>query len=61
MELMYGTGVRVSELVGISLDDIDFNGLRLRIRGKGKKERIVPLADFHIKFIQKYLSVEMKL
>lgn len=57
MELMYGTGVRVSELVGISLDDIDFNGLRLRIRGKGKKERIVPLADFHIKFIQKYLSV----
>lgn len=57
MELMYGTGVRVSELVGIKLDDIDFEGLRLRVRGKGKKERMIPLADFHIDFIKKYLSV----
>ncbi len=57
MELMYGTGVRVSELVGIRLDDIDFEGLRLRVRGKGKKERMIPLAEFHIDFIKKYLSV----
>lgn len=56
MELMYGTGVRVSELVGIKLDDIDFQGLRLRVRGKGKKERMIPLADFHIEFIKKYIS-----
>ena len=57
MELMYGTGVRVSELVGIKIDDIDFEGLRLRVRGKGKKERIIPLAEFHIKFIRKYISL----
>ncbi|MCX8084008.1 MAG: tyrosine recombinase XerC [Calditerrivibrio sp.] len=57
MELMYGTGVRVSELVGIEIDDIDFVGMRLRIRGKGKKERMIPLADFHISFLKKYLTL----
>ncbi|ADR19020.1 site-specific tyrosine recombinase/integron integrase [Calditerrivibrio nitroreducens] len=56
MELMYGTGVRVSELVGIKIDDIDFQGLRVRVRGKGKKERMIPLAEFHIDFIKKYLA-----
>ncbi|MGC8768749.1 site-specific tyrosine recombinase/integron integrase [Calditerrivibrio sp.] len=56
MELMYGTGVRVSELVGIKIDDIDFQGLRLRVRGKGKKERMIPLAEFHIDFIKQYLA-----
>ncbi|MCA1981141.1 MAG: tyrosine recombinase XerC [Calditerrivibrio sp.] len=57
MELMYGTGVRVSELVSIKQDDIDFEGVRLRVRGKGKKERIIPLANFHVDFIKRYLSV----
>ncbi|MEF3255550.1 MAG: tyrosine-type recombinase/integrase [Deferribacterales bacterium] len=57
MELMYGTGIRVSELVSIKEEDIDYEGMRLRVRGKGKKERIIPLAEFHIKFIKRYMEV----
>ena len=56
LELLYGTGVRVSELVGLNMGDVDFSGARIRIRGKGKKERILPLADFHIKLIKDYLG-----
>lgn len=57
LELMYGTGMRVSELVGLNISDIDFGGMRIRVRGKGKKERIVPVADMHVKMIRDYLSV----
>lgn len=57
LELMYGTGMRVSELVGLNISDIDFGGLRIRVRGKGKKERIVPIADLHISMIRQYLDV----
>lgn len=56
LELMYGTGVRVSELVGLNLSDIDFGGCRILVRGKGKKERIVPVADMHIELIKDYLD-----
>ncbi|MCD8552746.1 tyrosine recombinase XerC [Seleniivibrio sp.] len=56
LEMMYGTGVRVSELVGLGINDIDFGGLRIRVKGKGKKERIVPLADMHIEMIKEYLD-----
>lgn len=56
LELMYGTGVRVSELVGLNVSDIDFGGMRIRVRGKGKKERIVPVADMHISMIRDYLN-----
>jgi integrase/recombinase XerC len=58
LELMYGTGVRVSELVGLNMADIDFGGLRIRVRGKGKKERIVPIADIHIRMINDYTDAK---
>jgi len=58
LELMYGTGVRVSELVGLNLSDIDFSGCRILVRGKGKKERIVPIADMHIQMINEYIDVK---
>jgi integrase/recombinase XerC len=43
LEMLYGCGVRVSELVGMNLDDIDFSDRWVRIRGKGRKERQVPV------------------
>jgi integrase/recombinase XerD len=43
LEVLYGTGVRVSELVGLSLGDIDLDAALLRAFGKGSKERIVPI------------------
>ena len=43
LELLYGCGVRVSELAGLSLDDVSFEDASVRVLGKGNKERIVPL------------------
>lgn len=42
LELLYASGIRISELVGIDLDDIDLRARLLKVRGKGAKERIVP-------------------
>ena len=43
LEVLYGTGLRIAELVGLSLQDVDLDGALLRAFGKGRKERIVPL------------------
>ena len=43
LEVLYGTGVRISELVGLSLGDVDLDAALLRAFGKGGKERIVPI------------------
>ncbi|MDZ7636729.1 MAG: tyrosine recombinase XerC [Bryobacterales bacterium] len=44
-ELLYGCGLRVSELVGLDRDDIDFTDRVMRVRGKGRKERMVPFTE----------------
>lgn len=56
LELMYATGVRVSELIGIKLNDIHLTMGLLQTLGKGDKERIVPLGDYAIDWIQRYLE-----
>jgi integrase/recombinase XerC len=55
-ELLYGCGIRNSELTGIRLDDIHWSAEQINIRGKGKKERIVPLGDAAAGAIRDYLS-----
>jgi integrase/recombinase XerC len=55
-ELLYGCGIRNSELTGIRLDDIHWSAEQINIRGKGKKERIVPLGDAGASAIRDYLS-----
>lgn len=56
LELMYATGLRVSELVELKLNDIDFNDDIIRIMGKGSKERIIPIGDFAKEYLLKYIN-----
>ncbi len=56
MELFYSSGLRVSELVGLNRDDIDLSNRLMRIRGKGKKERIVPVTQNAVQWIKEYLD-----
>jgi integrase/recombinase XerC len=56
METLYGTGVRVSELVALNIEDVDFLGEVLHVRGKGKKERISPIGSSALQSIQHYME-----
>lgn len=56
MELMYGTGIRVSELLSLQLEDINIMAGFLRCLGKGKKERIIPVNQTSIFWIERYIS-----
>ncbi len=60
-ELLYGAGLRVSELVGLNLTDIDFKNRTLRVRGKGRKERIVPFGVHALTALEVYLKVRGEL
>jgi integrase/recombinase XerC len=60
METLYSTGMRVSELVGLNMDDIDFLGEVVHIRGKGKKERIAPISSSTLQVIQHYMEFRNK-
>lgn len=55
LELMYGTGIRVSELLSLQIEDINTTAGFLRCLGKGRKERIIPVNQTAIDWIQRYL------
>ncbi|HEY1239138.1 MAG TPA: tyrosine-type recombinase/integrase [Bryobacteraceae bacterium] len=55
-ELLYGCGLRISELAGLDLDDIDRSQGWLRVRGKGRKERLVPLPGKAKEALERYLG-----
>jgi integrase/recombinase XerC len=55
LELLYGSGLRVSELVGLDLQDVDHTDRWLRVRGKGRKERQVPFPGKAAKALHTYL------
>ncbi len=57
LETIYSTGVRVSELVDLNIDDVDFLGGMLHIRGKGNKERLAPIGQTAMLAIKKYLAM----
>ncbi len=61
VELMYATGVRVSELISLTLNDVDLRDGYLRVLGKGNKERVIPLGSVAIMWIKRYLKEERPL
>jgi len=60
METLYSTGIRVSELVGLDESNIDFFAGMIKVQGKGKKERLVPIGSHAIKAINEYLDSRSK-
>ena len=56
LELMYGCGLRVSELVNLEMNDIDMINCLIRVAGKGNKERDIPLGEYSIYYLQEYID-----
>ncbi len=60
MELFYSSGLRLSELVALNREDVDFSNLMINIFGKGKKQRIVPITKNVSTWLKKYLDSELR-
>lgn len=58
LELLYSAGIRVSELVNIKLTDVNFAECFLKVKGKGSKERLVPLGSKALSSIRQYIETE---
>src|SRR2546423_9624829 len=56
LEMLYGTGVRVSELVKMNLHDVDFRNRMVRVKGKRRKERVVPFGEPALYALMRYLT-----
>lgn len=56
LELMYSSGLRVSEIVDLKLNNIDLDNGYVRCLGKGKKERIIPIGEIAIEYLKKYIN-----
>jgi len=57
LELFYGTGIRLGELIRLRIPDVDFQGRTIRVLGKGSKERIVPFGSPALSAMKQYLAV----
>lgn len=60
LETFYSTGIRISELVGLDTEDVDFIGGIVKVLGKGRKERIVPIGEIALSAIKAYLDKRKK-
>ncbi len=60
LETFYSAGLRISELVGLNLENIDFISGTIKVLGKGKKERLVPIGDTALTAIRKYQDKKKK-
>ncbi len=56
LELMYATGLRVSELVSLKIEDVDLNNALVRTMGKGSKERIIPFGNYAANALYEYIN-----
>ena len=56
LELMYASGLRISEVVSLEFKNIDFDDCIVRVVGKGSKERIIPINDVAIEALKNYIN-----
>ncbi|MDD4187449.1 MAG: site-specific tyrosine recombinase XerD [Bacilli bacterium] len=56
LELLYSSGIRISELVSLEMSNLDLDNCIIRVMGKGKKERIIPLGDYAITALTNYIE-----
>lgn len=61
LEVLYTTGIRVGELVALNLNDLDYLGGVIKVIGKGRKERLVPLGTGVVRIIRNYLDIRDKI
>lgn len=61
LELLYSSGIRIGEAVQINLGDVEFEQGALRVKGKGQKERVVPIGTYAVAALQKYLNESRRL
>jgi len=57
LELLYGTGMRIAELIGLNIKDVDFGDELIKVRGKRGKERLVPFGSFATEALNNYLGI----
>jgi integrase/recombinase XerC len=60
LEVLYSTGIRAAELASLTVQDVDLVGGTMRVKGKGKKERIVPVGSYAVRAVEKYLLTRGK-
>ena len=60
LELMYSSGLRVSELISLKLKDINFDDWVVKVHGKGNKERVVPVGEYALDFVSLYITTSRK-
>ena len=56
LELLYATGLRITELCNLKITDVDSNNALVRVFGKGKKERILPVSDYALSYLETYVK-----
>ncbi|MEG1149820.1 MAG: tyrosine recombinase [Bacilli bacterium] len=56
LELLYATGTRISELINLTFSQVDFADCTLRVMGKGKKERLIPISDNALEYLLLYIN-----